>query len=53
MSSDELLLRKCAYWYSVDSSFSATDNSTSITINVPKENMVDLELFPFLFHKFA
>lgn len=41
ISSEELIMRRCAYWVSLAGA-PETDNTTSVTVSVPAQNRFDL-----------
>jgi hypothetical protein len=49
MQQDGILLRKEAYWYQISPDKEIPSNKTNITIEIPKANKVNAELFPNLF----
>lgn len=49
---DELVLRKCMYWKKIDGSV-PTENTQSITINIPKENVVTSDALMGLLNEIA
>lgn len=46
---DGMITRKEAYWYFLTSNTESSPNSTSVTIEIPKSNKVNTDLFPNLF----
>jgi hypothetical protein len=46
---DGVIIRKEAYWYLLPSNSEYSENSSSVTIEIPKANKVTAELFPNLF----
>ena len=42
MSAEELVLRRCAYWLSLRG-YPETDNTSSVTVYIRKENVLDIE----------
>lgn len=52
LSKDELIARKCAYWYMPSDKASHSDNSNTIRIEIDKNHLVDLETFDLLFNKY-
>ena len=47
--SDELIIRKHAYWYIPDPETKMSDNTSSITISIPENQRIDDKTFPYLF----
>jgi len=52
LSKEELITRKCAYWYMPPETAKKTDNSSKIRIEIDKSNLVDLETIDLLFKKY-
>lgn len=42
ITTEELVLRRCAYWLSLKG-YAETDNSSSVTVYIPKQNVFDVE----------
>jgi hypothetical protein len=49
---NELIVKKCAYWYKVPENASLSTNKETVTIDIPKSNQVGLSLFNDLFSSF-
>lgn len=52
LSNNELILRKCAYWYTMPPGLSESDNSTGQTIYVPESNVIGSTFFDDIFRHF-
>ena len=52
LSKDELITRKCAYWFIPPEDSVKTDNSSKIRIDIDKRNLVDLKTIDLLFKKY-
>jgi len=52
LSKDELITRKCAYWFMPSEKATQTDNNNQIRIKIDKSNLVDLETIDLLFKKY-
>jgi hypothetical protein len=52
VSENELILRKCAYWYYPNQDITYTNNTHTQVIYIPKENLVTLDFFDTIFDKF-
>lgn len=48
----ELILRKCAYWYMPNKKVKHSENSSSITIEIPISNRLEINTLTDLFNKF-
>ncbi len=46
---DGIITRKEAFWYQLPSNLERSSNTSSVTIEIPKTNKVNTELFPNLF----
>ena len=46
---DGIIIRKEAFWYQLPTEKTFSKNKTSVTIEIPKTNRVNTELFPNLF----
>jgi hypothetical protein len=53
ISNEELILRKCAYWYLPDEAAEITLNSSSKTIEINLGNLISIENFKSIFNKFG
>jgi hypothetical protein len=53
ISNEELILRKCAYWYIPDEKAEMTQNSSSKTIEIDLNNLINIENFKSIFNKFG
>lgn len=53
VKSDELLLRKHAFWFYPDSSATFTGNKSSITIKIPQAQQLDIDFFPDILTHFG
>jgi hypothetical protein len=42
---EELIIKKCAYWYQIPPNSISSNNSSSVTIGIPKTNRVSLEFY--------
>ncbi len=49
-SEDQLLLRRCAYWYSL-TGFPESENETSVTLQIPRSNLLSPASLEELMHK--
>jgi hypothetical protein len=45
----EMIIRKCAYWYKVPSGEELSKNTTNITIEIPKKNIVSTNFYDEIF----
>lgn len=45
LKQEELVLRKCAFWYKIPVNSVHSTNSTSVTIEIPKANKISLEFY--------
>nr|WP_293844757.1 DUF4365 domain-containing protein [uncultured Arsenicibacter sp.] len=45
LNSDELLVRKCAFWYQIPVGESHSNNSQSVRIEIPKTNRINLDFY--------
>jgi hypothetical protein len=46
LTPQELIVRKCAYWYRVvDQEVEYTENKTKVVIRIPKQNIVSIDFF--------
>ena len=50
LTSNELVVKKCAYWFAVDKGTLDTENTDKITISIPKTNLIDFHFFDNLYH---
>ncbi len=51
-SEHELILRHCAYWYSLFD-VAETDNTSTVTVHIPKKNIFSVEFLKTAMHKVA
>jgi hypothetical protein len=49
VKNNEMIVRKCAYWFKIDKKAKATDNNSAKTIAIPRTNLVDLTFFPDIY----
>ncbi len=42
---DELILRKCAYWYQIPINSVYSPNKTTVTIKIPKSNKISMDFY--------
>ncbi len=42
---EELILRKCAFWYQVEANEIYSTNKYKITIEIPKQNRITMDFF--------
>ncbi len=52
LTKEELITRKCAYWFMPSETASKTDNNSTIRIDIDKRHLVDLETIDLLFKKY-
>ncbi len=52
ITENELTIRKCAYWYYPESDMDISENKQTQVIHIPKENIIDIDFFNFIFQKF-
>ncbi len=52
LSKEELITRKCAYWFMPSETAEKTNNNSKIRIEIDKSNLVDLETIDLLFKKY-
>ncbi|WP_448607182.1 DUF4365 domain-containing protein [Paenimyroides ceti] len=45
INSDELLVRKCAFWYQIPIGAPHSNNKTSVRIEIPKSNRISLDFY--------
>lgn len=45
LKQEELVLRKCAFWYKIPFNSVHSTNSTSVTIEIPKTNKISMEFY--------
>jgi len=50
VKNNEMVVRKCAYWFKIDENEEITDNDSAKTIAIPKINLVDLNFFPKIYN---
>lgn len=49
LNPNELIIRKCAFWYQVPEGAVETKNTTSITISIPKSNIISDNFYDEIF----
>ncbi|MBJ6117814.1 DUF4365 domain-containing protein [Pontibacter sp. BT310] len=49
LTSEELVIKKCAYWYQIQSDAELSSNTSTVTIAVPKTNIVCTNFYDTLF----
>jgi hypothetical protein len=45
LTPEELIIRKCAFWYQIPPGQTHSTNKTSVTIDIPKINRIDLDFY--------
>lgn len=50
LNTDELIIRKCAFWYQVPDGAAETKNTTSISISIPKSNVISESFYDDIFN---
>lgn len=50
LTEDALILRRCAYWYRIEPGTLETDNTSNITITIPKTNRVSDDFYNDIFN---
>lgn len=53
LQTDGIIIRKCAYWYRVPNGLSESNNSSNITISIPKTNIITLDFYNNLFEELS
>lgn len=51
LNNNELILKKCAYWYTTESEIETT-NKTNIKIKIPTDQIFNLDFFDFYINKY-
>jgi hypothetical protein len=52
LTTEELIIRKRAYWYIPDENATYTPNKTSQVINIPSSNVIGMDFFSMIFNYF-
>lgn len=52
LTKEELITRKCAYWFMPEETALKTKNNNTIRIDIDKKHLVDLKTIDFLFKKY-
>ena len=49
LTKDELIIRKCAFWYKIEPGTLETKNTSNITITIPKTNLISDSFYDEIF----
>ena len=49
LTPEELIVKKCAYWYQIHGGAKQSDNSSTVTITIPKGNIISADFYDSLF----
>lgn len=50
LSEEELIIRKCAFFYEIDPFATESGNKSAVTINIPKSNRIGLDFYNNIFN---
>ncbi len=53
MNQEELMIRKCAYWFFPENETESTGNESTKTITINKRNLLSIDNFNQLFEKYS
>lgn len=53
LNTNELIIRKCAFWYQVPDGAVETKNTVSVTIHIPKSNVISESFYDDIFNSLS
>lgn len=53
LTSNDLVVKKCAYWFTLENGTEKTTNTHKVTISIPQSNLIDLSFFNNLYNLYC